>query len=343
MLEKPDIQDEIIAACVRDEYGLALANVVFLPLGADRDTAVYRGVTGDGTSYFLKLRGGSFDAMTVAVPRLLHDQGISQVIAPILTQAGGLWADLGQFKLTVSPFVEGRDGYAVRMSDRHWRELGRALKGIHTALLPPEITGQIQREDYTPRFRESVKRFQIMAEEIDFPDPVAAQLAELLRREQGVIGDLVRRAGELASVMQARSQPFVLCHADIHAGNVFIDSTGRFYIVDWDTLILAPKARDLMYAGGGQFRNHRAPDEEETLFYQGYGPADPNPVGLAYYRYERIVQDIAAYCEQILLTDDGGADRENGLRQLQSQFLPGDVVAMARRSEQFLPDDLRTD
>jgi spectinomycin phosphotransferase len=343
MLERPDIQDEIIVACVRDAYGLTLTGVVFLPLGADRDTAVYRGIAGDGTGYFLKLRGGSFDPTTVAVPKLLHDQGIAQVIAPILTQSGGLWADLGAFKLTVSPFVEGRDGYAVRMADRHWREFGRALKGIHTALLPPAITQQIQREDYTPRFREHVKRFLVMAQETDFPDPVAARLAELLQREDALIGNLVRRAEALASVMQAQSQPFVLCHADIHAGNVFIDSAGRFYIVDWDTLILAPKARDLMYVGGGQFCNDRTPDEEERLFYQGYGPTDPDPVGLAYYRYERIVQDIAAYCEQILLTDGGGADQENGLRQLQSQFRPGEVVEMARRSEQFLPDALRAD
>jgi len=29
-------------------------------------------------------------------------------------------------------------------------------------------------------------------------------------------------------------------------------------------------------------------------------------IALAYYRYERIIQDIAAYCEQILLTDSSG-------------------------------------
>ena len=62
-----------------------------------------------------------------------------------------------------------------------------------------------------------------------------------------------------------------MCHADLHAGNILIDANGAFYLVDWDTLILAPKERDLMYAGGGQFGEARTPQQEEALFYQGYG------------------------------------------------------------------------
>jgi hypothetical protein len=30
------------------------------------------------------------------------------------------------------------------------------------------------------------------------------------------------------------------------------------------------------------------------------------PFALAYYRYERIVQDVAIYCEQLFLTNEGG-------------------------------------
>jgi hypothetical protein len=35
---------------------------------------------------------------------------------------------------------------------------------------------------------------------------------------------------------------------------------------------------------------------------------------LACYRFERIVQDMAAFCEEILLITEGGVDREQGLR-----------------------------
>ncbi|MCX6030017.1 MAG: hypothetical protein NT169_12070 [Chloroflexi bacterium] len=78
MLEKTDLQDERIVACLRDEYGLRVVQVAFLPLGADLNTAVYRVVADDGTPYFLKLRGGVFDETSVALPKFLSDQGIAQ-------------------------------------------------------------------------------------------------------------------------------------------------------------------------------------------------------------------------------------------------------------------------
>ena len=72
-------------------------------------------------------------------------------------------------------------------------------------------------------------------------------------------------------------------------------------------------------------------EREELLFYQGYGAAEINRTALAYYRYERIVQDFAAYCEEILLTEGSSADREQGLRYFTSNFDPGSTIDLARR------------
>lgn len=47
MLEKPDIQDESIIVCLQGEYGLNVVRLVFLPLEADLNTAVYRVITDD--------------------------------------------------------------------------------------------------------------------------------------------------------------------------------------------------------------------------------------------------------------------------------------------------------
>jgi spectinomycin phosphotransferase len=337
MLEKPDLQDEKIIACLQDEYGLNVVRVNFLPLGADQNTAVYRATTGNATPYFVKLRGGVFDEMTIIVPKLLHDQGIQHVIPPLSTLAQHLWADLSDFKLSVFPFIEGQDGYEIDLTDQHWVDFGRALKAIHTAEMPPQALDRIQRETYSDQWREIVKRFQALVETTTFADAVAAELAAFLRTKRDEISHLVGRAETLAAVLKTRPQPFIVCHADIHAANVLIDASGHLYIVDWDTLTLAPKERDLMFVGGGQFVNKRSAQEEETLFYQGYGPAQIDESTLAYYRYERIVQDIAAYCEQILLTDEGGKDREEGLQQLTSQFLPNGVVEIAFKSEKNVP------
>ena len=157
MLEKPDFPDDKIIACLQAEYGLRVAAIAFLPLGADLNTAVYRVVADDGTSYFLKLRSGVFDETSVALPKFLSDQGIAEIIAPLATQTGQLWANLDTFKVILYPFVEGRNGYEVDLSDRHWIEFGAALKRIHSMVVPPALINRIQRETYSPKWRDIVK------------------------------------------------------------------------------------------------------------------------------------------------------------------------------------------
>src|SRR5215210_7350964 len=117
MLEKPDLPDEKLIACLQHNYGLRIVQVDFLPLGNDLNTAVYRVVADDATPYFLKLRSGPFDEIAVAIPRLLSDQGMSQIIAPIATNTGRLWARMDAFALILSPFIAGRNGFEVEVSD----------------------------------------------------------------------------------------------------------------------------------------------------------------------------------------------------------------------------------
>ena len=75
MLEKPDLQDDKVIACLQVEYGLPVVQIAFLPLGADLNTAVYRAVADDKTPYFCKLRKGVFDETSVVLPKTLSDQG----------------------------------------------------------------------------------------------------------------------------------------------------------------------------------------------------------------------------------------------------------------------------
>jgi spectinomycin phosphotransferase len=166
-----------------------------------------------------------------------------------------------------------------------------------------------------------------------YADPAAGELAVFLQAKRAEVLDLVGRAEFLAQALQARSPEFTICHADIHAGNLLIHASGEIYIVDWDNPIFAPKERDLMYAGGGQFGSWRTPQAEERLFYQGYGPAQIDREALAYCRYERIVADIAVYCEQLFWSDEGGEDREQSLIYLKSNFLPGGVIEIAYQAE----------
>src|ERR1041385_6802285 len=222
MLEKPDLPDEKIVACLQDAYGLSIAHVAFLPLGADINTAVYRAVTDERSTYFLKLRRGDFDETAVTLPGFLHNQGIEQIIAPLATRTGQLWASLDAFRIILYPFIEAQNGYETDMLDRHWIAFGAALKRVHTASVPPEITSRIHRETYSAQWRERVKANLKRVEQETFEEPVSAKLAAFFKDESVEILHLVERTERLARELRSGSLDFVVCHSDVHAGNVLI-------------------------------------------------------------------------------------------------------------------------
>jgi spectinomycin phosphotransferase len=327
MLEKPDIPETLLALRVQEEYGIPVAGLAFLPLGADENTAVYRVRTETGTTYFLKLRK-NFDEIIVRVPLLIKEQGIPAIIAPVETTAKQHSADFGEHKLILYPFIEGKDGFEVELSDEQRRRLGVTLKAIHSTPLPPDLRTRIPQETYSPYWRELLQTFLAQVESKPFGEPSAAKVADFMKSRRTEIHQLVQRAGELAFKLQSRPLERVLCHSDLHGGNILIGSHDELYIVDWDNPILAPKERDLMFIGGGIDGIWKS-KREEAIFYQGYGETDIDRTALAYYRYERILEDLVVICRQLLSTDEGGADRERSLGWFTSNFEPGGTIEIA--------------
>jgi len=332
MLEEPEIDRRMIQTCLEIQYGLHDSRIDFLSLGADLNTAAYQ-VESQKIFYFVKLRSGFFDELTVTIPKILSKQGIEQIISPLNTTSGDLWVNLGKYKLILYPFIRGQNAYEKKLTESHWKEFGSALLKIHRARVPLEIENRIQRETFSPRWRTMVKTFLVLTLRETFKEKVAMQCAEFLNSKHTEILELIKRAEILANKLSDLAMEFVICHSDLHAGNILIGIDGRFYIADWDTLSMAPKERDLMFIGGGLMNNDRSPQEEEALFYQTYTPGKINLDAIAYYRYERIIQDIAAFCEQLLLSQDGGEDREQSLIFLKSNFLPNNTIEFAYQSD----------
>jgi spectinomycin phosphotransferase len=156
-----------------------------------------------------------------------------------------------------------------------------------------------------------------------------------MKKHRVAIHRLVDRAEQLGQKIQDQSHEFVLCHSDIHGGNVLIDGNEIIYMVDWDDPIMAPKERDLMFIGGG-VANVWIKLHEEKFFYKGYGKTDVNMTILAYYRHERIVEDIALFGQQLLLTTAGGDDRIESFKHFVAQFEPQGVVDIAFKTDESL-------
>jgi len=333
MLEKLIVDESRITACLLQAYQLRVKELCFLPLGADRDTAVYRVLAADDQSCFLKLRSGRFIPALTAFPEYLQKQGISHILSPIRNASGGLQTKLDHFKMILYPFIEGQNAYQIKMTALQKIELGKTLRRIHSYIPPQESVKGVPSERFSNRHRVSVKNSLRLAENLIYADALAEEFAEYILSKRDVIKDLLSRTNRYAGALKSQRLEFTYCHGDIHGWNLLIQDEISFYIVDWDTLIQAPKERDLMFFGGGLGGIGFSPEEEERLFYQGYGQTEVNPVALAYYRCERILEDIAIFCEQGLRSNEKLEDRNQALVYLKSNFVPDGTIDIALRSD----------
>ena len=333
MLDKPELPDETLLTCLQAAFNPAITQVEFLPLGADNNTAVYRARELDGGSFFVRLRSGGFDPFSLSLLNYLKDQGVEPVIAPLLARDGRLWTDLDPYTVMLYPYIEGQNIYETSLPDPLWPAFGQALQRLHSISLPTEMAMRIREEQFEDSYRLSLRASLDQAGQAAHPDPIAARCAALLRQRTAEIRDLIAGTERLASNLRVQDLKFVLCHADLHAGNLLVEDNGTLHIIDWDEILLAPRERDLMYIGGGLLGNWRAPEDEEILFYQGYGPVTIDPVAMAYYRYERIITDLAIYADDLLSLRGSQEEREQSFLYMVSNFFPGGVLEIARRAD----------
>lgn len=337
MTEKQSFSDHLIINCLNANYGIQAAALTLLLLGADMNASVYKAQTYDQTSYFVKLKRGHHHDIGIEIVELLHDAGIKEIIPPVKTIFGKSTQEIEKFTLIVYPFVNGQDGFSSNLIDNQWVKLGHVLKQVHEINVPPSIQNRIRREIYSPKWREVVRSLYTHIEAKPTGDAVSLKLLKFMKENILSIRRLVDRAEQLGQKLQDQSHKFVLCHSDIHGGNVLIAGNDNIYIVDWDDPIMAPKERDLMFIGGGVANVWNKPHEKE-LFYTGYGTTEVNVIILAYYRHERIVEDIAEYGNALLLTTSGGEDRQEMYEHFIAMFEPNGVVDIAFKTDENLAE-----
>jgi spectinomycin phosphotransferase len=316
MCDDPGFQLYAITATLEAAYGIAVDSVAFLPIGLDPRAAVYEVRTSDGAAWFLKVHVGPIFEPGLLVPTALAEWGIANVVAPVRTRTGALacpFDGISGTNLTLFPFIRGESASAVGMSAAQWREFGSALRAIHDAGLVPGFRTILETESFALPSAARVRRLLADVRNATFEDATASSLAAFLRQRDVRIRGLLDRAETFG--MQLRPKPFdlVLCHADIHLGNVLVGSDGRVHLVDWDgppRPMIAPRERDLLFVVGSRI-GRPVLAAEEAWFFEGYGDVAIDCTAIAYYRYERIVEDLGEFTESVLfdaqLSDDARA------------------------------------
>lgn len=304
--DDPQLHQSQITTCLDTHFGVRARAIEFLPLGYDLQAAIHRVIADDGTEYFLKVRFGTPKSAPLEVPRALVDAGIPNILAPIPTRNGALWAplddDLGH-TVALFPFIHGKDAMTVGLTDAQWREFGRALRAVHESGIADRFRDTIRTEAFDLPSESLVRQVTTAVCERCFVSPAAERFAAFWRANIDRIDAMLDRARELGEKLRLQELPMVLCHADIHAANILVGDDGDFWLVDWDGPIIAPRERDLLFVVGSRIARAVMP-REEALFFEGYGEVVVHPDALRYFRYERIIEDVGEIGKSIFFTPE---------------------------------------
>lgn len=310
-------------------YNLDGLNIVPLILGGDLKTKKYKLTTKDKIVYFIKLQPWQAPTLATEIQGYLTQTGINHIISPLRNNIGKLYTRIGDYNAILYPYIQGHNGTEKKLSKDHWIQFGSIIKQIHSLDLPKDIISTIPRETFSSAHRDKLSLFFTNIETHSPKNDIGIQTTQFLRSKKETLTEIISITTRLALRLKTISATYVLCHSDIHGWNLMIDMQGFLYILDWDTVILAPKERDLMFINAGIWNSGLLALEEETLFYKGYGSTAIDKYAICYYRFERIIQDINEYCDHIFLSDANTKAKVRSLEYIKSNFLKNGTIEKA--------------
>jgi spectinomycin phosphotransferase len=340
MREPPKVAEEQLRACLQNQYDLSPVTLDFLPLGLDYHAGVYRVVSEQGTAYLLKVTSGPLYEPRCLVPRYLKDQGVTSVVAPIPLKSGALWTHLAEWTVTVYPFLDGETNW-TGMTDEQWKEVGTIFRQIHQVTLPSVGFETVRKETFDPA--EYARWLRIIETRLAQGRDEASISQHMLRSSwlthQSTIHATIASLERLGDVLQKRTLPYVICHADLHPANLLRDPAGHVFVIDWDEVMLAPKERDFLFVETNPTNDQgrlSAPP-----FFQGYGQQEIDWIALTYYRYERVVQDLIACAQEVFFRDDlGEGTKADSVQLFHAILAQGGELEAATQTSAHLPPDL---
>ena len=171
-------------------------------------------------------------------------------------------------------------GFGNPYSEDELLQLSKIVKDLHAVDTAP-FYYICPKENYHLEFCNELKFFieQRSTElPINFRNLIAENSINILEK--------LDKAEKAAEQLREKKLPMVLCHTDIHGGNIMRDPNGKLYLIDWENMMLAPKEADLFLFC------------EEEYFPIFADNADE--LALTYYSRRRDLEDLWEFLSGIL-------------------------------------------
>ncbi len=202
-----------------------VVSITELNAGADLNAFTHRVEDNENRSFFIKLRKGNADNFGTEFLSFLKSKGIQNIISPIDTIL--CQHDQNDFNMVIYPYIQGKNGFEIPLLKEQWIALGKTLKQIHSIDVSPEIITKIKHEDFSSKWRKLVLSQLKQLDAIPRDNAITKKMLDFIKDNLETILHLVNRSERLCQIAEKENHAYVLCHSDIHGGNVLIDNSEK--------------------------------------------------------------------------------------------------------------------
>jgi spectinomycin phosphotransferase len=235
-----------------------------------------------------------------AVARRLAECGLDFVRAPRPTAEGRVVLELGDWLLSLWPWIDGRSATTGQhASTADLVATLRCVRRLHEFDGIEPVAELV--EDWELSGRAAL--VDLLAGDAWGVCAYAADARDLVLGAKGRIDRALARYDELVTAVRAGGVDFVATHGEPHAANVVHTADGPV-LIDWDTLRWAPKERDLWSLVGMEG------------WREGYGDGPVSPDAVAVYRLQWELSEIADFAQLLAEANNRTPDADVAMREL---------------------------
>jgi spectinomycin phosphotransferase len=324
--EPAEISRGLVAGILGEHWGFRAAEVDYAPVGFGSHHWIASDI--DGPRWFVSAdrldpRGnwlgataeqvkGALEA-AVHTTRELAESGYEFVVAPLPDRAGGHVREvLPGWMFVVLPYLQGWSTPDGAWDDPAERAQIAGILGRLHAATPPEA---LRRWDFAVPGRDAL--LAALAN-LDRPWSSGPYAEPTRLRLAGALDHLQTRLAHydaLVREIEASDDPWVVTHGEPHSANVLRTPDGRMRLIDWDTVQLAPRERDLSAVLGG-------PMDVLPVYQAEAGPVSPRTAAIELFHVWWSLAEIATYVQLFRRSHTDSEDSKESWQNL-TQYVPG--------------------
>jgi len=321
MKNEPDgIAQADLVTALKHGWGVDVISLEYLPLGAG--SYHWNAVISNGSEVFVTVddlgkdaneRNISHDTLTAAFDTaytLHHDAHLKFVVCPLPTiSKTTLWMIGSRYAVSLYKKLKKSPRESQFHSEPIEKGLAVMLASLHSST--PLTTKIAKRTSLTITRRTELEFALSQTQEEWRKGPYAELVRRLLARNASRIERLLEFHDRLAAQVRQTERRWVITHGEPHDGNI-VRSPEGLYLVDWDTVKIAPAERDLWMAAGGS--------EKLTGYYTTLTGHQVDPACIKFYEVHWKLLNIAKYASQLYLEHSATDDTRDSWGYLQNHL-----------------------